>query len=271
MGPSVTVLARHMYDLDAARQFVEDHDSSWRLDPKATEGECLIEFCGRICYMSFGDRQSPRTNREYLANLIRQGHESVFEHLSWTMVLAGVSRAFTHQLVRHRVGFAFSQLSQQYQDQRGSHLVMPPVISSDPRLASLWQKTASSAQSTYTELVESLEDATKSLGMSTRERHRLIRSAARSILPEGVETKIAVTANARAVRHFLSVRGAIPGDEEVRSVSAALLMALEPEAPSVFQDFRLEVLEDGSPLVHRVPLPSPHDPVVPPKQLIGAC
>jgi thymidylate synthase (FAD) len=88
--------------------FLRDADQVWNRTVAATEAEELVEAAGRICYMSFGEKQSPRSNGDYVRNLVRQGHESVLEHVNWTFLLAGVSRAFTHQLVRHRVGFSFS-------------------------------------------------------------------------------------------------------------------------------------------------------------------
>jgi thymidylate synthase (FAD) len=87
-----------------------------------------------------------------------------------------------------------------------------------------------------------------------RERRRAIRAAARSILPEATETSIVVTANARALRHFLDERGSIAGDEEMRTVSAQLLEFLRHDAPATFADFESSVAADGLPQVRRVPL-----------------
>lgn len=251
MAPTVHLLSEHAANLEVALQFAEDAGTPWERDPAATEAEALLEFCGRVCYMSFGPRQSPRTNREYIANLIRSGHESVLEHVSWTMLITGISRAFTHQLVRHRVGFAYSQLSQQYYDQREQRVVMPSVLDQYPDLAAAWRKAVDGAIDSYADFIEDLDEAIESTNMPVKERRRLIRSTARSVLPEGTETTISVTANARAIRHFLSIRGAIEGDEEMRRVSAAILQKLEPTAPAIFQDFFVENMDDGSPIVRR--------------------
>src|SRR4051794_15196054 len=99
---AVYVLSRPSFHDTAALSFLRAEDTGWRRDSAGTPAEELVEFAGRVCYMSFGSRQSPRTNREYIQNLIVQGHESVLEHASWTLLLSGVSRSFTHQLVRHR-------------------------------------------------------------------------------------------------------------------------------------------------------------------------
>jgi len=87
------------------------------------------------------------------------------------------------------------------------------------------------------------------LDLSKKEFKRAIRSAARSVLPNATETKIVATANARALRHFFKIRGSIPGDIEMREVAAALFNVVRTEAPSLFADFTLEKLADGSPVL----------------------
>lgn len=137
----VTLLSRPVFGeayLNFLRAHLPAHDAFWQQDDRATDAERLVEFAGRVCYLSFGHRQSPRSNAEYIANLIRRGHHSVLEHAAWTFVLAGVSRAFTHQLVRHRVGFSFSQLSQQYHDEREAPVVRPSELNRSARAAAAW-------------------------------------------------------------------------------------------------------------------------------------
>lgn len=209
-----------------------------------------MEFAGRICYFSFGPKQSPRTNAEYIANLIDRGHESVLEHATWSFVLSGVSRGFTHQFVRHRVGFSFSQLSQQYHDESAIPFVVPEAVESNPEALALWRETVQQARESYRNLLDTLEHA--GCEMTEPERLRLRRSAARSVLPAASETTLAFTANARSLRHFLRLRGEIEGDQEMRTVSSALLRALQAEAPALFADF---TLEDGAagPIVRQRP------------------
>ena len=250
----VYLLARPLFT-DAYRALLQDalppEEARWAEDEGITPAERLVEFAGRVCYMSFGSAQSGRTNAEYIRNLIRNGHESVLEHAGWTFALAGVSRAFTHQLVRHRPGFSYSQLSQQYHDEIGARFVRPVELDASPAAAETWERTIAQAQEAYRKLIAELSMAgPASLG---REARRALRSAARSILPNAIESIIVVTANARAIRHFLSVRGGVLGDSEMRTVSAALLDALRPEAPALFADFIVEYPQDGLPLVRRVP------------------
>jgi thymidylate synthase (FAD) len=253
MTAKVYVLARPEFGTayqDFLQEFLPADQQQWRERDDATAAERLVEFAGRVCYMSFGSRQSPGTNAEYIRKLIHNGHESVLEHASWTVLVSGVSRAFTHQLVRHRAGFSFSQLSQQYHDESEARFVRPAGLDQDPELAKVWDQAMSEAQHTYRRILTGLTAPTeRPLSAARREKLRAMRSTARSVLPNATETVIAVTANARAFRNLLKSRGNIVGDAEMRCFSAALLEALRPEAPSLFFDFSIQSAPDGLPLV----------------------
>ena len=106
--------------------------------------------------MSFGDRQSGRSTRAYIANLIEKGHESVLEHANWSLIVDDVSRGFTHQLVRHRVGVAFSQLSQQYVDQADERFFSLPLASESEELSTAIAEAFQSAKRTYVALGDKL-------------------------------------------------------------------------------------------------------------------
>ncbi|MCI0347821.1 MAG: FAD-dependent thymidylate synthase [Acidobacteriales bacterium] len=261
MKPKVYLIGRPRFNVEVFLAFLREQRTEWHRTPRVTEPEEIVEVSGRICYMSFGEKQSPRTNTDYIRNLIRQGHESVLEHVSWTILLTGVSRAFTHQLVRHRTGFSFSQLSQQYHEETGAAFVEPPHIHQSPRALQAWQKATEVSRESYKVILESLSelDSAPALPSQKREFKRAIRSAARAVLPNATETKIVITANARALRHFFKVRGAIPGDVEMREVVAEIFKLIKPEAPSLFADFSLESLSDGSlTLTHKILEDSPN-------------
>ena len=100
---------------------------------ESTGGEQLAEFAGRLCYMS-QHNPAKRETREYLENIKKQGHGSVLEHANYSILLEGVSRSLTHELVRHRAGFAYSQLSQRYVDESEANFVVPPAIIGDEAL-----------------------------------------------------------------------------------------------------------------------------------------
>jgi thymidylate synthase (FAD) len=251
--PKLFLIARSGIDHQEVQRFLDSENLNWNRTETATQSESLVELAGRLCYLSFGARQSPKTNYEYIKHLIGQGHESVLEHVSWTFILTGVSRAFTHQLVRHRVGFSYSQLSQQYHDESEAALVRPSIIEKNPDLIEIWHKSVEQSQEAYQEILTRLGSRfEQSRVESKREYLREIRSAARSVMPEGTETKIAFTANARAIRHFLDIRGAIIGDEEMRLVGALLLEMVRKDAPALFEDFRVDELPDGSPIVRHL-------------------
>jgi thymidylate synthase (FAD) len=227
----------------------------WRRSAGAGQAEELIEAAGRVCYMSFGVNQSERSNVEYIRNLVDMGHESVLEHVNWSFVITGISRALSHQIVRHRVGFAFSQLSQQYHDESDAEFAMPAEIEGNPRAEAVWERAVSTAKEAYSEILQLLDQKPEhgeSSQLNPRESRRAIRSAARSVLPGCTETTLFMTANARALRHFFTVRGGIPGDREMRDLALELFRLVTREAPAVFFDFRIAKLPDGSEMVQRV-------------------
>lgn len=250
-GPRLFIVSRPSFDRSAVKEFLRAEGVEWRSSPEASDAENLIEVAGRLCYLSFGERQSPKTNAEYIRHLIAHGHESVLEHAAWSFLLIGVSRGFSHQMVRHRVGFAFSQLSQQYHDESEATAIVPEIVRRFPAAAERWHELMAANRRTYSELLDLL--AATPADLPPRERTRLIRSAARGALPAATETKLAFSANARALRHFLKSRGTIEGDEEMRLVCAAILRVMVGEAPSLFTDFRLERLADDLPVVRHQP------------------
>jgi thymidylate synthase (FAD) len=248
LKPLLYLLARPQFTPEYQR-FLAAHDKVW-LETAATDAERLIEFAGRICYMSFGPRQSPRDNSSYIRHLIDQGHESVLEHGSWTFLLDGVSRSFTHQLVRHRIGFSFSQLSQQYYDHSEAEFLPPPGIENSPAAVAAWRAAIEAARAAY-HTIEAQLRANPGHGYAGREWLRLVRSAARSVLPNATLTKIVVTANGRALRHFLALRGSTAGDLEMRHVAGLIYAMLLDEAPALVRDFENSAGQNEIPLITR--------------------
>src|SRR3954469_9697544 len=128
--PKLTLLARPQF-MEPAHLPV-----TWLGD--STDGERLAEFAGRLCYMSQAN-PAKRATREYLDNIKKQGHGSVLEHANYSLLLEGVSRSLTHELVRHRAGFAYSQLSQRYVDESEASFVIPPAVIGDEGLEGQWR------------------------------------------------------------------------------------------------------------------------------------
>src|SRR4051812_22783926 len=156
-----------------------------------------------------------RPTREYLENIKKQGHGSVLEHANYSLLLEGVSRSLTHELIRHRAGFGYSQLSQRYVDESIAEYVEPDCIAQDAELHQLWLEAVSQAHEAYIKLTEGLQRHFASEPDKTL-RRKLARQAARSVLPNATETKVFVTANARALRHFIELRGSRHAETEIR-------------------------------------------------------
>lgn len=207
-----------------------------------TDGEKLAEFAGRLCYMS---QRNPagRTTREYLENIKRQGHGSVLEHANYSILLEGVSRSLTHELVRHRAGFAYSQLSQRYVDESDAAFVIPPALVGDDTLEAAFKTQMQAAQAAYVEAVDKLM---VKYGWVDDKVHRrkMAREAARAVLPNGTETKVVVTGNARAWRTMLELRSSEAAELEIRRCAIAVLRLLQAEAPGFFSDFEIYVAGD---------------------------
>ncbi|MGH2442892.1 MAG: FAD-dependent thymidylate synthase [Chloroflexota bacterium] len=236
--PSVYLVGRTQIDPAMVQQFLGDEETSWITDTD-NGAELICEMAGRVCYLSFGERQGRRSNQEYLANILRMEHGSVLEHASWNFVVTGVSRSFSHELVRHRAGWAYSQLSQRYVDESETDFVEPDIIASDPDLHAIWLEAVQTSHDAYLRLVDGLAAgiAEQQPELSRRNKRIAARQAARSVLPNATETKIFLTANARALRHFVEYRGAADAEPEIRKVAIALLHVMRVEAPNLFADY----------------------------------
>ena len=238
--PKVFLVGRQTVDADAIERFLGDHEASWQTDTEVG-AEVLAEMAGRVCYMSYG--KGRKSNREFLQHIVEVGHGSVLEHGVWSFLVTGVSRSFTHELIRHR-HFSYSQLSQRYVNESDSDFVEPDIIASDPALHAIWCEAVDATRRAYDRLVEGLQRRYADIPEATV-RRKLARQAARSVLPNATETKIFVTGNARALRHFIELRGSEHAEIEIRKVAVALLRLMQGEAPSLFADYTLVPLGGG--------------------------
>jgi thymidylate synthase (FAD) len=227
--PRVTVLSRPAFTTP------EHLGVSWL--GESTDGERLAEFAGRLCYMS-QHNPANRSTRDYLENIKKQGHGSVLEHANYSLLLEGVSRSLTHELVRHRAGFAYSQLSQRYVDESQASFVAPPAVAGDEALEGAWRAQIESAQASYVALVAQLMERYGWVADRVH-RRKMAREAARGVLPNSTETKIVVTGNARAWRTMLELRSSEGAELEIRRAAVAILRILQQEAPGFFSDFEI--------------------------------
>ncbi|MDA1080320.1 MAG: FAD-dependent thymidylate synthase [Gemmatimonadetes bacterium] len=209
---------------------------------ESSDGERLAEFAGRLCYMS---QKNPanRSTREYIENIKKQGHGSVLEHANYSLLIEGVSRSLTHELVRHRAGFAYSQLSQRYVDESHAAFVVPPAIIGDDALVAQWKAQMESAQATYVALVDKLMERYGWVDSKVH-RRKMAREAARGVLPNSTETKIVATANVRGWRTMLELRTSEGAEMEIRRCAVAVLRILQAEAPGFFSDFETYLAAD---------------------------
>ena len=246
--PTVYLLGKQTVGDAELDRFLHDHGVSWESDSEVA-AEVLTETAGRVCYMSFA-KPRPGGNAAYLRHILEVGHGSVLEHAVWTLLVTGVSRSLTHELVRHRAGFAYSQLSQRYVDESVAEYVEPDVIAADPELHAVWLDAVGHAHAAYVKLADGLnrklQEDPAAAQMDRTARRKAARQAARSVLPNATETKISVTANARALRHFLESRGSVPAEPEIRKLAGAVLEVLAADSPNLFGDFRKVPLADGT-------------------------
>ena len=239
---SVYLVGRQVTNPEAIQRFLDDHELTWNTDTEVG-AEVLGEMAGRVCYMSFG--KGRKTNQEYLGNIIGMKHGSVLEHAVWNFVITGVSRSFTHELVRHRAGFGYSQLSQRYVDESTTDFVEPDCIAEDAELHTVWLESVRQSHEAYCKLVAGLAHKFKDVEQA-RMRRKLSRQAARSVLPNATETKIFVTANGRGWRHFIEARANEHAEVEICKVAIAILRILQVESPAFFGDYKIVELADGT-------------------------
>ncbi len=186
------------------------------------DAEKLIEAAGRTCYDT-GDRAGADSAARFIRMLIRRGHLSVLEHAAATFRIRGVSRALTHQLVRHRLA-SYSQRSQRYVGEAGFPYVTPPSVAASDDAHRAFDDAVENARAAYENLI----------GMGVP------REDARFVLPNATATEIVMTANFREWRHVLALRGHASAQWEIRRLAIAILKELQREAPATFADFEID-------------------------------
>ena len=250
--PKVYLVSKPTVDWEQVAAFLADEEVPGIPDSIRAgddDSNAIIEISARLCYMSYG--RGRRDIEEFINNLLSSKDGSVFEHVNYGFVFTGVSRSLTHELVRHRAGFAYSQRSQRYVDEKEGAFVIPPALVMENGKADeankILEDALQSASESYNMLVEKLEDILPRENFETAtDRRKAVRSAARSVLPNATETKIFTTANVRSWRHFIEMRGAIYADWEIRYLALEILDLLQKEVPLLFGDFQISDLPDGT-------------------------
>jgi thymidylate synthase (FAD) len=249
--PQVFLIARPSLQLDGMRAYLADvGGESWlerRLeeaegDPNA--GELIVEFGGRACYRSWEPGLNPNVTRvrtdqrEYFANILRSAHGSVLEHANYSFAIRNCSRVFTHELVRHRAGSAFSQESLRYVRLTDIGFRVPPAL----------EPVREQVLSIVEQLEEFQVQAAEKLGIDEEgvpfHVKKEVTSALRRLAPIGLSTDILWTANVRTLRHVIEMRTSDGAEEELRLVFDSIARMMQLEAPNLFQDFSRQ--DDGS-------------------------
>ncbi len=249
--PLVILLTRPSIDWDGVDTLLAEYgkDATWRRS-KDSEGDSIPEMMGRLCYGSWGNRQGRIGAEAYLANILEGGHGSVLEHACWGFVVCRASRGFTHQMIRHRAGFAFSQESQHFirygaEDSTDGPEAACCTTGMPPGGAAVAVQACLEAVDRYEQLWKVIRAAFP----PEMKAKKLTSGLARGVLPTMMESRLGFTANARALRHFCELRGSSENVEEVRIVACDVLSIMKHEAPAIFADMQIVLGEDLKPTV----------------------
>lgn len=257
-APGVVVLARPQTNVGGLAGFLEGFDPELGFpdyvdDP--TELPASSQLCktaGQLCYASFGPRRTTNENAgAYFERLTSAGHGSVLEHASFSFLLYGISRSVTHELVRHRAGAGFSQISQRYVSGSVLRFVERPEYQDDAELHRLFEERASRAAAEYEgmaeELLERQEGGAAMLSADYRtDARKKVQQTARSLLPNETEAPMVFTGNVRALRHIIEMRADAHAESEIRALAIRLFLCLHETDPILFGDYELRELPDGT-------------------------
>lgn len=258
--PGLIVAAKTLtVDIEALRPFLRDFDCEYAFEQYAdephwlNETEAIIKMAGQACYASYGPKRSRNTAEEcyrYLDNIKKQKHGSVIEHANVTIFIYGVSRALTHELVRHRTVDGPSQLSQRYVDGKVLRFVEGYEYQDYPLLNESFEHWIDMASIEYENRRELMLDRLKNQPdfekKSPTDRRKAQNQAARRCLPEETETHIYFTANLRAWRHIDELRASEHADIEIRNLAIRTFLCLYFIAPTIFNDYEIKELTDGT-------------------------
>jgi thymidylate synthase (FAD) len=250
--PGVGIISKPHVDIRGLEGFLAGFEpklgfTGYLLDPDPLPDSAqLCKTAGQVCYASFGPKHTPNADAgRYFNNIITSGHGSVLEHASFSFLLYGISRSLTHELVRHRAGTAFSQVSQRYVSGKVLRFVERPEYVYDYDLHRQFEARIDRAARDYEDIVEKAmlkEDSTK---FDTDARKR-VQQTARSVLPNETEAPMVFTANVRSLRHIIEMRASEHAETEIRKLAVRMFLCLVQVEPLLFGDYILKRLEDRS-------------------------
>lgn len=256
--PGVVLLARPTVNVPGLAGFLAGFDEPLQFpayldDPtRLPDGAQLCKIAGQVCYMSFGPRRTFNAQAiRYFDNLKSSGHGSVFEHASFSMLFYGISRSVTHELVRHRAGFGYSQLSQRFVSGRMLRFVERPEYQGDELFHAQFIERIERASAEYAaltnRLLEMQQAGTQILSAEAKtDLRKKVQQCARSVLPNETEAPIVVTGNARSWRHLIEMRADAHAEIEIRELAVRAFLCLYKTDPILFSDYRVEQVPDGT-------------------------
>lgn len=242
----VSLIAKPQANISVIKEFLQKlADNKWQPDANNTsDQEKISEFAGRICYLSFSNPR-PGGSESYFQNILQNGHFSILEHGSWTFLVENISRACSHELVRHR-HLSFSQISQRYVKAKENNFVFPQMFEElDEKLKEKIKDVLTNGHKCYLEIMEEMESKLKK-GDDYHKKLKTIRDCCRYILPEGTPTSLVVSGNIRAWRHVILLRSNRAAAHEIRLLTNKIYTILKKENPLLFMDMKEIPLEDGT-------------------------
>ena len=257
-NPGLALISKPDVDISGISDFLEGFPKNYEFikylkDPiKLPPAEKLTKVAGQTCYMSFGPKRTwNKDAQKYFDNIILSGHGSVMEHANFSFLIWGVSRSFTHEIVRHRAGCAYSQVSQRYVSGRVLRFVERAEYQKDKHLHQLFEERIDRAYKEYSKMADYLyskqEKGYKILsGDEKTDLRKKVQQVSRSLLPNETEAPIVVTANVRAWRHMINMRASNHAEVEIRNVFFNIYKILKEVSPMLFKDFKIVHLPDGT-------------------------
>ncbi|MEK7520205.1 MAG: FAD-dependent thymidylate synthase [Patescibacteria group bacterium] len=255
--PGVVMIAMPQVYIGGMKTFLDGFDPALQFpeylnDDPLTPAEQLSKTAGQLCYMSFGPKRTKNADaQKYFDNIKSSGHGSVLEHSNFSFLFYGISRSVTHELVRHRAGFGFSQVSQRYVSGSVVRFVERPEYASNKELHELFMRRIDEAAAQYAAVTEKLLALQQSgqtiLSADAKtDLRKKIQQASRSLLPNETEAPIVTTANVRAWRHFIEMRANPHAETEIRALAFRVFECLQKSAPQLFHDYEVAHLSDGT-------------------------
>lgn len=244
--PKAIIIAETGCDWNGLDDFLDAIGSrGWAPSNYHTGGELLVEIAGRTCYKSFGTELNKNLTRvrndhhEYIGNILSTKHGSVLEHATTTVGFVDVSRIFTHELVRHRAGCAYSQESMRFVRLEDVGMYGPSCFEDNLPAQLEFTEAVKNAEASYKKLTEMC--ITDDMPFAKKKE---ITSAIRRIAPSGHATNIVVTANHRAWRHLFELRTARGVEEEIGLVMGRLGKVFRRRYPAFYQDMSVNDYHD---------------------------